>query len=177
MRHWHALIVVVAVAACADQPPTGPARFAPSLSVGSKGAPPTVFNTQMRSELEVPTSTSESKGHAQIKVLANGIIESQVIINNKGGESVRFGHIHHVNPGATTGPVIWWLSNPVGVDLNLTDRHLVFRQQGIFVGPPSQTHFATHAAALAELLRDPASFYVNFHSDNFPGGFARGFLP
>lgn len=175
MRHWHAMLAVVAVAACADQPPTEPARFAPSLSVGgSEGAPPIVFNTQMRSELEVPLSTSESKGHAQIMVLADGTIESQVIINNVSEESVRFGHIHHLNAGQPTGPVIWWLSNPVGVDLNLTDRHLVFRQQGIFV---SNAHFTSHEAALAELLRDPSSFYVNFHSDAFPGGFARGFLP
>jgi hypothetical protein len=175
MRHWHAIVVVVAVAACADQPSTGPERFAASLSVGgSEGAPPIVFNTQMRSELEVPLSTSESKGHAQIMVLADGTIESTVIINNKGDESVRFGHIHHLNPGQPTGPVIWWLSNPVGVDLNLTDRHLEFRQQGIFT---ANAHFASHEVALAELLRDPSSFYVNFHSDAFPGGFARGFLP
>ena len=177
MRHWQALMAMVAVAACADQPPTGPvqARFAPSLSVGSEGAPPVVFNTQMRSELEVPLSTSDSKGHAQIKVLADGTIESKVVINNKGGETVFFGHIHHLNPPpAQTGPVIWWLTNPVGVRLNLTDRHLEFRQQGIFSG---NAHFATHALALAELLRDPASFYVNFHSMAFPGGFARGFLP
>lgn len=175
MRHWYGLAVVVAVAACADQTPTGlvQARTAPSLSVGSDGAPPIVFNTQMRSELEVPTSTSESKGHAHIKVLADGTIESVVIINNKGDESVRFGHIHHLNPGQATGPVIWWLSSPVGLDLNLLDRHLEFRQQGMFVTNP---HFTTHDAALAELLRDPASFYVNFHSDAFPGGFARGFL-
>ena len=175
MRHWHPLIALVAVAACADQPSTGPARFGPSLSVGREGAPPVVFNTQMRAELEVPLSTSESKGHAHIKVLADGTIESLVIINNKGGESVRFGHIHHLDPGSTTGPIIWWLSNPVGVDLDLTDRHLEFRQEAIFVAGPQQ-HFATHAAAVAELLRDPASFYVNFHSDNFRGGFARGFL-
>jgi hypothetical protein len=169
------MAVLVAVAACADQPSTGPERFAASLSVGgSEGAPPIVFNTQMRSELEVPLSTSESKGHAQIMVLAGGTIESTVIINNKGDESVRFGHIHHLNPGQPTGPVIWWLSNPVGVDLNLTDQHLEFRQQGIFT---ANTHFANHDAALAELLRDPSSFYVNFHSDAFPGGFARGFLP
>jgi hypothetical protein len=175
MRHWQAMLTVVAVAACADQPSTGPQRFAPSLSaIGSDGAPPLVYNTQMRSELEVPTSTSESKGHAQIKILADGTIESVVIINNKGDESVRFGHIHHLNPGQATGPVIWWLSNPVGTDLNLTDRHLEFRQQGIFV---TNAHFTSHDAALAELIRDPASFYVNFHSDNFPGGFARGFLP
>lgn len=175
MRHWHAMMALFAVAACADQPSTGPARFAPSLaSEASEDAPPIVFNTQMRSELEVPLSTSDSKGHAQIKILADGTIESMVIINNKGDESVRFGHIHHLNPGAATGPVIWWLSSPVGVDLNLTDQHLEFRQQAIF---SSNAHFTSHAAALAELLRDPASFYVNFHSDAFPGGFARGFLP
>ena len=175
MRHWQALVVVGALAACADQAPTGPvaARFAPALSIGSEGAPPIVFNTQLRSESEVPTSTSESKGHAQIKVLADGTIESMVILNNKDGESVRFGHIHHLNTGAATGPVIWWLSSPVGTDLNLTDQHLVFRQSGIFV---TNTHFTSHEAALAELLRDPGSFYVNFHSDAFPGGFARGFL-
>jgi hypothetical protein len=175
MRHWHAMMVVVAAAACADQPSTGPDRFSPSLSSdASEEAPPIVFNTQMRSELESPLSTSDSKGHAQIKILADGTIESMVMINNMGDESVRFGHIHHLNTSAATGPIIWWLSSPVGVDLNLTDRHLEFRQEGIFVPNP---HFTSHAAALAELLRDPASFYVNFHSDNFPSGFARGFLP
>lgn len=175
MRHWHGLAVVVAVAACADQTPTGlvQARTAPSLSVGSDGAPPIVFNTQMRSELEVPLSTSESKGHAQIKVLTDGTIQSVVIINNKGDENVFFGHIHHLNPGGQTGPVIWWLTNPVGTALNLTDRHLEFRQNGIFV---SNAHFTSHDAALAELLSDPGSFYVNFHSTAFPPGFARGFL-
>jgi hypothetical protein len=175
MRHWHALFAVVAVVACADQPPTGPARFAPSLSVGSEGAPPIVFNTQMRGEFESPASTTESKGHAQIKVLANGAIESVVIINNKGDENVFFGHIHHLNPGAATGPVIWWLTAPVGTRLNDTEQHLEYRQEAIFV-TAGQTHFATHAAALAALLSDPASFYVNFHSTSFPGGFARGFL-
>jgi hypothetical protein len=175
MRHWYGLAVVVAVAACADQTPTGlvQARTAPSLSVGSDGAPPIVFNTQMRSELEFPLSTSDSKGHAQIKVLADGTIQSVVIINNKGDENVFFGHIHHLTPGQPTGPVIWWLTNPVGTRLNLTDRHLEFRQEGIF---SSNAHFASHEEALDELLSDPGSFYVNFHSTLFPGGFARGFL-
>jgi hypothetical protein len=162
---------IVMLAACADPAPTSTEREGPSLS---SHAPPTVFNTQLRSELEVPTSTSESKGNAQIKVFQDGTIESKVIINNKGNESVRFGHIHHVNPGATTGPVIWWLSSPVGTDLNLTERHLDIRQQGIFV---ANAHFTSHDEALAELLANPSDFYVNFHSDAFPGGFARGFLP
>jgi len=176
MRHLSALMAAVVAAGCGDSTPTGAIGGRASLSANAQSElmPPVVFNTQMRSELEVPTSTSESKGHAQIMILADGTIESTVIINNKGDESVRFGHIHHLNPGQPTGPVIWWLSNPVGTDLNLTDQHLEFRQQGIFV---TNAHFTSHEAALAELLRDPASFYVNFHSDAFPGGFARGFLP
>ena len=172
MKRWIGLVAGIAVvAACADQAPTSTERDGPSLSAQR---PVAVFNTQLRSALEVPTSTSESKGNAQIKVLADGTIESKVIINNKGNESVRFGHIHHVNPGVTTGPVIWWLSSPVGTDLNLTDRHLDIRQQGIFV---ANAHFTSHDEALAELLANPSDFYVNFHSDAFPGGFARGFLP
>jgi hypothetical protein len=144
-----------------------------SASVAHQHAP-IVFNTQMRSELEVPACTSESKGLAQIKVDPDGTIHSLVILNNKGGESVRFGHIHHLNPGSQTGPIIWWLSSPVGTDLDLTQQHIDIRQEGVFV---TNTHFTTHDEALAELLRDPNSFYVNFHSDLCPGGFARGFLP
>ena len=143
MRHWHGLVVVIAVAACADQTPTElvQARGAPSLAIGSDGAPPIVFNTQMRGELEAPPTLTESKGHAQIKVLADGSIESVVIINNKSAENVFFGHIHHLTPGQPTGPVIWWLTTPVGQRLNLTDRHLEFRQVGIFV---TNGHFASH---------------------------------
>ena len=164
---------IVMVAACADPVPTSTEREGPSLS---SHAPPTVFNTQLRAELEDPPTTSESKGLAQIKIFQDGTIESMVIINNKGGESVRFGHIHRVSPPATTGPVIWWLSSPVGIDLNLTNRHIDIRQQGIFVASQSNP-FSTHEEALAELLANPSDFYVNFHSDLFPGGFARGFLP
>lgn len=173
MKRWVIVVTcAVAAAGCADS--SLPSDYgAPTLSA-SGAVPATVFNTQLRSDLEVPASTSESKGHAQVKVFADGTIESQVMINNKGAESIRFGHIHHLNPGQPTGPVIWWLSSPVGTDLNLIERHIDIRQQGIFV---ANTHFATHDEALAELLADPSSFYVNFHSDAFPGGFARGFLP
>lgn len=172
MKRWIGLAAGIAmVGACADQAPTSTERGGPSLSAQR---PVAVYNTQLRSELEVPTSTSESKGNAQIKVLANGTIESKVIINNKDGETVRFGHIHHVNPASTTGPVIWWLTSPVGTNLGLTDRHIDIRQEAIFV---ANAHFTSHEVALAELLANPSDFYVNFHSNAFPGGFARGFLP
>ncbi len=178
MRNWGKVVAVLAVAGCSGSTPVaGPitGQNAPLLaSAVSEEAPPIVFNTQMRSDIEVPACASESQGHAQIKILQDGTIESMVILNNKGDESVRFGHIHHLATGATTGPIIWWLSSPVGVDLNLTDRHIDIRQNGIFVANP---HFASGAAALAELLAHPGDFYVNFHSDNCPGGVARGFLP
>lgn len=173
MKRWVIVLTcTAAAAACADS--SLPSDYGTPALSASGSVPVAVFNTQLRSDLEVPVSTSESKGHAQVKVLRDGTIQSQVMINNKGGESIRFGHIHHLNPGQPTGPVIWWLSSPVGTDLDITDRHVDIRQQGIFV---ANAHFGSHDEALAELLADPSSFYVNFHSDVFPGGFARGFLP
>lgn len=132
--------------------------------------PVAVYNTQLPSELEVPVSTSESKGHAQIKVMSDGTIESVVIINNKGDETIRFGPIHHLNPGAPTGPVIWWLTAPTGVNLGITDRHVDIRQNGAFV---SKRILPLTRRRSRSCCGDPASFYVNFHSNACPGGCAR----
>jgi len=180
MRRFLGVVCSLAAMACSDSSPSSPEEFRSLASIlgpsanNSSLAPPIVYNTQMRSELESPACASESKGHAHVKVNQDGTIDSDVTLNNKGGESVRFGHIHHLNQGAATGPIIWWLSSPLNTDLNLTDKHIVFHQQAVFV---SNTHFASHAAALAALLASPSEFYVNFHSDLCPGGFARGFLP
>lgn len=178
MRNWGRVVAVLAVAACSGsapstQPITGQ-NVGLLASEASEEAPAIIYNTQLRSDIEVPACATESQGLAQIKIFQDGRIQSLVILNNKGDESVRFGHIHHLAQGATTGPIIWWLSSPVGTDLNLTDRHIDIRQDGIFGANP---HFASEAAALAELLSNPSSFYVNFHSDHCPGGIARGFLP
>ena len=176
MRHWRTFLAALIALGCGDRTPPAAIVGSAALraSVQSELAPPLVFNTQMRSELEVPTCVSESQGHAQIKILQDGTIHAAARINNLGGETIRFGHIHHLNAGQGTGPIIWWLTSPVGVNLRITDRQFDVRQDGIFVANP---HFATAELALAELLNDPGSFYVNFHSDLCPGGFARGFLP
>jgi hypothetical protein len=179
MRRVSSILAGLAVLACAGEAPSSPEPFVSLSSILGSAAnqshlsPPILFNTQMRSELESPACDSESKGHAHFAVQQDGTIQSDVTINNKGGEVVRFGHIHHLNPAAATGPIIWWLSSPTGTNLQATDAHFKFRQAGDFV---ANAHFATHDEALAELLRDPASFYVNFHSNACPGGFARGFL-
>ncbi len=176
MGYRGAFLAALVAVGCSDPTPPSADRGGASLlaSAQSEQARPLVFNTQMRSEIEVPACVSESKGRAQIKILQDGTIESAAMINNIGGEHVRFGHIHHLNPGQGSGPIIWWLTSPVGANLGLTDRHIDVRQNGLFAPNP---HFASADVALAELLSDPGSFYVNFHSDACPGGFARGFLP
>ncbi|HEX9563285.1 MAG TPA: CHRD domain-containing protein [Gemmatimonadaceae bacterium] len=179
MRRVLGVLAGAVTLACSENAPNSPERFVSLASILGPAAsqtlvPPILFNTQMRSELESPACVSDSKGHAHIAVKQDGTIESDVMLNNKGDETVRFGHIHHRNPAAATGPIVWWLSSPMGSNLMLTDRQLQFHQNAEF--SVTNGHFATHAEALAELLRDPASFYVNFHSNSCPGGFARGFL-
>jgi hypothetical protein len=143
------------------------------LSLNRRGVASTLMTASMLSSLEVPACNSESRGQARVHVNHDGTVDGDVTIYNRGAESIRFGHIHHLNPGAATGPVIWWLSSPIGVDLNITDNKFNFSQLGAFV---TNAHFSSEAAAHAELLARPQDFYVNFHSDLCPGGFARGFL-
>jgi hypothetical protein len=83
---------------CADPTPTGTLggsrALSPSFAIGSEGAPPTEFNAQLRAETEIPTSTSESKGHSHFAVRADGVIESMLKINNE-DEVVRFARVNH----------------------------------------------------------------------------------
>jgi hypothetical protein len=166
MRRLIALVGVVAVG-CADPTPTSTEAanrsLSPSFSIGSDGA---VFNTELRAENEPnPVSTSESKGHAQVKVLADGTVEFTLIINNKADETFTRAHIHK-NVVGVNGPIHW-----------------DFLEGGIPVasigGQPSTLRGvgrARSAAVLADLLENPAQYYVNVHSVLFPGGAIRGQL-
>ncbi len=77
MRRFIAVAAVIALG-CADPAPTATGgaggALAPSFSIGSDGAPPLLFNTQLRSEDEIPASTSESKGHSHLALRADGTI-------------------------------------------------------------------------------------------------------
>jgi CHRD domain-containing protein len=180
MRRLIAVAGLVAVG-CADPTPTGTLggsrALSPSFAIGSEGAPPTEFNAQLRAETEIPTSTSESKGHSHFAVRADGVIESMLKINNE-DEVVRFCHIHAINTAAGTGPVVWFLS-PTGVTLQLTDKHIEFRQDGDYVNNAvfGADNSANESTAREALLANPSRFYVNCHSNRFPAGFMRGNLP
>jgi hypothetical protein len=168
MRCVH-VCAVLAVAACADATPTNitPNQIpAFSLGLGDEAAPPTVFNVLLRAENEPNgASTSDSKGHAQVMVFADGTMEFSFTVNNKSGETYTRAHIHKA-PAGVNGPIHWDFleaGNPVA---SISDQ-------------PSQLRGvarARAAAVLADLLANPDQYYVNVHSTVFPGGAMRGQL-
>jgi len=171
------LSVVLVVAGCAEVTPTSmggnEAELAragsnPSVSLASASdvAPPTVFNTQLRAEDEPNNaSTSDSKGHAQVAVLADGTIEFTVVVNNKSGETYTRAHIHKAAAGIN-GPIHWdFLEAGVPV-ASIGDQPATLRG----VARPRA------AAVLSDLVANPDQYYVNVHSTVFPGGAIRGQL-
>lgn len=160
--------LLVLTVACSDlgevTPPTA------SLATGSGASvtetAPTVFNVELRAENEPNgASTSTAKGHAQVKVLADGTMEFLFTVNNKPGETFHRAHIHRAAAGSN-GPIHW-----------------DFLEAGIPVASvsdqPSQLRGVARsraAAVLADLLANPERYYVNVHSTAFPGGSVRGQL-
>lgn len=159
---------ILAVAACADQAPTNIASNAsrtPSFSV-TQESNPTVFNVTLLAENEPNgASTSESKGHAQVKVYDDGTMEFSFTVNNKSDETYTRAHIHKAAAGAN-GPIHWdFLEAGIPV-ASISDQ-------------PSQLRGvarARAAAVVADLLANPSGYYVNVHSTAFPGGAVRGQL-
>ena len=110
-------------------------------------------------------STSIAKGQAQVKVFADGTMEFLFTVNNKSGETFHRAHIHKAAAGAN-GPIHWDFleaGNPVA---SVSDQ-------------PSQLRGVARpraAAVLSDLLANPELYYVNVHSNAFPGGSVRGQL-
>jgi hypothetical protein len=170
MRRLISVVGLVAVAVCADPAPTstveGGSALSPSLSMGSESAPAIVFNTQLRAENEPgPVSTSESLGHAQVRILPDNTIEFTVFLNNKADETVTRAHIHKA-PAGSNGPIHWDFHEPPA-DQPVVGDHV--RLQGTARPRP--------AANPSDLRANPAQYYVNVHSALFPGGVVRGQLP
>jgi CHRD domain-containing protein len=162
---------VLALAACVDQAPTSSAPLSsasrtPSFSV-TQEANPVVFNVQLASENEPNgASTSESKGHAQVKIYDDGTIEFSFTINNKSGETYTRAHIHKA-PAGVNGGIHWDFleaGNPVA---SISDQPTQLR------GIARRRATGDLAAAI---LANPSGYYVNVHSTAFLGGAVRGQL-
>lgn len=169
MRVVHVCAVLAVAAACDEVTPPQPnlaTTPTPAFSLASEGAPPVVFNVQMRAEDEPNNaSTSASKGHAQVKVYQDGTIEFTFTINNKGDETFTRAHIHKAPAGAN-GPIHWDFLEPADPATSISDQ-------------PSQLRGVARpraAAVVADLLANPSGYYVNVHSLAFPGGAVRGQL-
>jgi len=170
------LPAIFVLVGCADSAPTstdehatharvaGPLSSTPTLAGVS--VPTHVFNTELRAEQEPNNaSTSESKGHAQVKVLENGTLEFVLTINNKSDETFNRAHIHKA-PAGVNGPIHWdFLEAGVPV-ASIGGQPATLR--GVAV--------ARAAAVLSDLLANPDQYYVNVHSPTFPGGAVRGQL-
>lgn len=170
------LPAIFVLVGCADSAPTSTDEHADhALVAGTLTRAPTlasvsvltqVFNTELRADQEPNNaSTSESKGHAQVKVLEDGSIEFFLTINNKSGETYPRAHIHKGAAGTNGG--IHWDFLEAGVPVaSIGGQPATLR--GVAV--------ARSAAVLSDLLANPAQYYVNVHSTAFPGGAIRGQL-
>ena len=151
-----AVVSLVGLAAVASLALAASAVAGPN---GSDNGTMCVFNTQLRPENEIPTSTSTAKGHAQIKVRNDGTIEYRYFILNKAEEAFFVGHIHRKLPGQETGPpVVFLFPGPA-----TTERHI--RGSGETTSPLA-----------ADICDNPAIYYVNFHTTANRPGAVRGDL-
>lgn len=170
------LPTLIVLAGCADVAPTSTDEHAAHLGavtsrvssadLASVSTPSVVFNTELRADQEPNgASTSESKGHAQIKVLEDGSMEFFLTINNKADDTFNRAHIHKAAVGVN-GPIHWDFLE-AGVPVASID------------GQPATLRGiarARAAAVLSDLLANPHLYYVNVHSPIFPGGAIRGQL-
>ena len=163
------LSLALVVAACSSDVATSTRNVAPNdqASFDAGGSAPIVFNVQMSADQEPNNaSTSESKGHAQVKIFPDGTMEFTFTVNNLSDETYTRAHIHK-GPAGINGPIHWDFleaGNPVPS----------------VAGQPSQLRGIARpraAAVLADLLAHPDQYYVNVHSTAFPGGAVRGQLP
>src|SRR5207247_10462832 len=97
IRLWMAYLAAIVVAGCSDPTPASTIVGSAALvaSVQSDLAPPVVFNTQRRSDLEVPACATESKGLAQLMIFQDGTIKAVAASDNTGDERLRLAHIPH----------------------------------------------------------------------------------
>jgi CHRD domain len=112
---------------------------------------------------EVPSTTSRATGATLVRI--NGTsVSFATVIGNPAREVFTRGHIHEAPAGVNGGIVVTLFESAVEGTIN---RRLI-------------TQFDTGTPAMgfdpAEICANPAGFYVNYHTEEFPGGAIRGQL-
>ncbi len=114
--------------------------------------------TVLKADNEVPPSGSKAFGAAAVHINGSNLFFSVAIVN-PARESFFAGHIH-VGAAGVNGPVRVLLFS------GSTDRKLILQAARLDIDP----------ALAAAICADPAGYYVNYHTTDFPGGAVRGQL-
>ena len=110
---------------------------------------------------EVPPSGSQATGATLVHI--DGMsVRFTTIIGNPARETFILGHIHRGIAGVNGGIVVDLFDGPA------TNRRLFTQFDTGTLRPPF--------ADPAEICANPAGFYVNYHTTDFPGGAVRGQL-
>jgi hypothetical protein len=114
--------------------------------------------TVLKAGNEVPPSGSKAFGAALVHVDGSKLSFSVAIVN-LARESFFAGHIH-VGPAGVNGPVVVTLFS------GSTDRKLIVQAARLDIDPELGK----------AICADPAGYYINYHTTDFPGGAVRGQL-
>lgn len=114
--------------------------------------------TVLKADNEVPPTTSRAFGAALVHVNGTKLLFSVAIVN-PARETFTAGHIHLGAAGVNGGVVVPLFAGS-------TDRKLIFQADRRDIT----------AELAAAICGDPAGYYVNYHTDVFPGGAIRGQL-
>jgi hypothetical protein len=149
-RRLFAVLVLIAVLAAL-------VAATPAAATDGADAKCTLY-TVLKADNEVPPSGSKAFGAALVHVNGSKLFFSVAIVN-PARESFFAGHIH-VGAAGVNGPV------QVTLFSGSTDRKLILQAARLEIDP----------ALGAKICADPAGYYVNYHTTDFPGGAVRGQL-
>ncbi len=133
--------------------------YADNAGPGGQPIPPVppvqpTFVAALTPEANIPPGPSGATGAATIEIDTEAGQVCQVIDHANTGAPLTMAHIH-VGDGTVNGPVV--------VDLQV-------------LPSGQEACSAANPAVLSEIVANPAGYYVNLHTDDFPNGVLRGQL-
>jgi len=122
----------------------------------------TGFTAKLTGTAEVPSGKADATGTALIRLNpAEGFVCFKLVVTNA-GQPIIAAHIHNGAAGVA-GPVVVPLVAPTATAANANVQQ-------------SKGCVTANVALIRQIMANPAQFYVNAHTKEFPGGVVRGQL-
>jgi len=131
-----------------------------------------VFKAELKSSNENPAITgpeASCAGTATVTLNPTSVKFDVVISGCPSTTKINIGHIHEGAAGVNGGVKI--STGLTAGELTLTGGGVTFSKTALPAGPP-----VWDAALITAITANPAGYYVNFHSADFPAGVIRGQL-